>query len=162
MIRESYLIAQQHVKGHIGDQLTTIVMNYLWNAEYYTLVTKSLIQYNIKAGKMQLFLTRTILPVISTIHLYHNEHYLIYLKYYNSFLEEIANNNGLRLYLLNNYPHMKDITHFVTHHKFVGVNPSYMYVCNYCLSISKHHSYHVITNFKKLHDITCNLTDIFT
>lgn len=162
MIRESYLIAQQHVNKRIGNQLTTIVMNYLWHTEHYALVTKPLIQYNIKAGKMHLFLKNRILPIIRTIHFKQNEHYLIYLKYYNSFLREVANNNGLRIYLMNHYPYMKHITPFITHHRFVGVNPSYIYICNYCLTLSKSMRYHVITNFKQLNDISGNSSDIFT
>ena len=162
MIRESYLIAQQHIQNHIGDQLTRIIMNYVWNAEHYILVTKQLIQYNKKSGKMQLFLKNSILPIINTIHYIENEQYLIYLKYYNSFLQEIANNNGIRIYLMNHYPYMKDITPFITHNKFIGVNSSYIYICNYCLSLSKSMRYHVITNFKKLNDISGNLSDIFT
>lgn len=162
MIRENYLLAQQHVQNHIGCQLTTIVMNYVWNSEHYTMVTKQFIQYNKNAGRMQLFLYKHIIPIISTIHYIENEQYLIYLKYYNSFLQEIANNNGIRIYLMNHYPYMKDITPFITHNKFIGVNSSYIYICNYCLSLSKSMRYHVITNFKKLNDISGNLPDIFT
>jgi hypothetical protein len=152
MIGESYTIAQKYIDNKIGEHLTTQVMNYLWGWEHYNNVTKQFITYNIKAGKMQLFLTKNILPIITNIDDIRCKHYTIQLKYYNSFLKEVANSNGLRIYLMNHYPHMVNITHFITQHRFVGVNTSYKYICNYCFCLSNRMQYHVITNFKKLND----------
>lgn len=161
-MNEGYIIAQQYIDKQLGEYLTTEIMIYLWSAEYYTNVTKQFVQTKKTTYKMQAFLTKNILPIINVIHQVQNEHYLIYLKYFNSFLYKIANNNGLRLYLVTNFPHMRHVTHFITLNRFNGVNPSYMYICNYCLSLSNTMRYHVITNFKKLNDAKGNLTDIFT
>lgn len=162
MINEGYIVAEKYINQKIGKHLTNIIMEYYWGHKYYMNVSRQLREYNVKTGKMQLFLTRSILPIITNIHTIQNEHYLLYLKYYNSFLMEVANNNGLRLYLTKSYPHMQYITHFITQHRFVGVKLCYRYICNYCLSISNVMRYQVITNFKKLNNIDGDLSDIFS
>jgi hypothetical protein len=161
-MNEGYVIAQQYIDKYLGEYLTTEIMTYIWSAEYYTNVTKPLVQNKKTAYKMHIFLAKNILPIVNTIHQIQNQHYLVYLKYFNSFLYEIADNPGLRLYLVTEFPYLRHVTHFITRNRFNGVNTSYMYICNYCLSLSNNMRYHVITNFKKLNDINGDLTNVFT